>query len=142
MATRRRRRRGWLAWWCEPVSLLGTGRRRSRSRSRSYGSWGPGSLWWWLASPGSTPPARYGRITDPPRTRVSAGRHCPICGKAARCRCRMVSGEPIRRPRRRPGAAPYAYPPDFRAQGAVWCGNCRYRINTFTGHCTNTKCPR
>jgi hypothetical protein len=140
MATRRRRRSGgWLAWWCEPVGF-GAGRRRSRSRS---GSWGPGSLSWWLAKPGSTPPARYGRITDPPRERVRGGRGtCPICGKGARCRCRMVSGEPIRRRRRPAGAAPYAYPPDFRAQGAVWCGNCRHRINAHTGHCTNTKCPR
>lgn len=138
MATRRRRRSGgWLAWWMAPAF--------SGSRGRSRGSasgWGPTSLSWWLAKPGSPAPARYGRITDPPRTRVASGRHCPVCGKGARCGCRMVKGEPIRRPRRPRGAAPYAYPPDFRAQGAVWCGSCRHRINTYTGHCTNSRCAR
>ena len=140
MATRRRKSGGWLAWWLAPV---GSGPRGSRSRSRSASGWGPTSLSWWLAKPGSAAPARYGRITDPPRERVRGGRGtCPLCGKGAGCRCRMVKGQPIRRRRRPAGAAPYAYPPDFRAQGAVWCGNCRHRISTYTGHCLNSRCPR
>ena len=138
MATARRKRSssGWLAWWCAPV---GSGpRRRSRS-SRATG--GPGSLAWWLGNVGSQPAPAYGRITTPPRIRDSKAA-CPLCHKAAGCRCQMVKGEPIKRPRRRPGTGPYAFPPDFRARGAVWCGNCRRRINTATGRCLNTRCPR
>jgi hypothetical protein len=159
MATRRRKSGGWLAWWLAPAGSGSRSRSRnasgwdptslswwlapagSGSRSRSASGWDPTSLSWWLAPAGSTAPAR-GRGATPPRTRVAAGRHCPLCGKGARCRCRMTSGQPIRRPRRPRGAPPYAYPPDFRAQGAVWCGNCRHRINTYTGRCTNTTCPR
>jgi hypothetical protein len=140
MATQRRRRRsgGWLAWWLAPV---GSGPRGSRRRSSS--TWGPTSLSWWLATPGTPAPARYGRMFNPPRERVrgSAGT-CPLCGKGAGCTCRMVRGEPIKRRRRPAGATPYAYPPDFRAQGAVWCGSCRHRINTYTGHCLNRRCQR
>ena len=140
MATRRRKSGGWLAWWCAPV---GSGPRGSRSRSRggSSSNWGPTSLAWWLAKPGSAAPARVAAHDRPVRVRGSKGT-CPLCGKGARCTCRMVRGEPIRRRRRPSGAPPYAYPPDFRAQGAVWCGSCRHRINTYTGHCSNTRCPR
>lgn len=143
MATRKRRRRAgarWSwSWWMAPVGSTTTTRRSSRGRSSS--NWGPTSLSWWLAPAGSKPPARYGPISPPERVRGSKGT-CPLCGKGAGCRCRMVKGEPIRRRRRPAGAAPYANPPDFRAHGAVWCGACRHRINTYTGHCTNRKCGR
>jgi len=98
-------------------------------------------LSWWLAPAGSKPPARYGVITRPERVRGSAGT-CPLCHKGAGCRCKMIKGDPIRRPRRRRGQAPYADPPDFRAQGAVWCGRCRFRINPKTGRCLNATCKR
>jgi hypothetical protein len=144
MATKRKSD-GWLAWWAAPVGS-GRGRSRGRTRGRSRGgsgSWGPGSLSWWLATPGSKPPARYGPVSAPPRERVRGRKGtCTLCGKGAGCRCKMVSGEPIKRPRRPRGSAPYANPPDFRAQGAVWCGRCRHRINTYTGHCLNRSCPR
>jgi hypothetical protein len=143
MATRTRRRaaRGWLDYWLSSDRpRKPTGRSRS-SRSRSSGSGGPGSLAWWLGNVGSKPAPAYGRITPPPKIRNSKAA-CPLCHKAAGCKCKMIKGEPIKRPRRRPGSRPYAYPPDFRAQGAIWCGNCRHRINTATGHCTNTRCPR
>ena len=135
MATRRKG--GWLAWWCAPV---GSGsRRRSRPRRRSSSGWPA----WWCAPLGSSAPVRYGRAAEPPRERVRGSKGtCPLCGKGAGCRCRMVEGDPIRRPRRPRGAPPYAHPADFRAQGALWCGSCRHRINTHTGRCTNTHCPR
>jgi hypothetical protein len=143
---------GWLAWWMAPV---GSGPRRrtsgarrrdprkaARDRSRMSGTaWGPTSLAWWLARPGTPAPARVADHDRPVKVR-GGPRTCPLCHKAAACRCRMVKGEPIRRRRRPPGAQPYAYPPDFRANGAVWCGSCRHRINTYTGHCSNRQCGR
>lgn len=138
---------GWLAWWLAPVGS-GPARRTTRRTSgtrRTGGStatnWGLTSLAWWLARPGTPAPARVADHDRP--TKVRGGpRTCPLCHKGAACRCTMVKGEPIRRKRRPAGAAPYAYPTDFRADGAVWCGSCRHRINTFTGHCGNTRCPR
>ena len=161
MATRKRSG-GWLAWWAAPVGSGSGGRSRSRGRSGhrcntfcwlnghqgarsrgASGSGGPGTLAWWLASPGPKPSAPDGRGTAPPRERVRGSKGtCGLCGKGAGCRCRMVKGDPIKRRRRPTGSAPYAYPPDFRAQGQVWCGNCRHRINPHTGHCLNRACPR
>ena len=143
---------GWLAWWMAPVGSgprRRTTRRTGGSRGRTSGgnrrtsatSWGPGSLAWWLARPGTPAPVRVADHDRP--TKVRGGpRTCPLCHKGAACRCTMVKGEPIRRKRRPAGAAPYAYPTDFRANGAVWCGSCRHRINSYTGHCSNTRCPR
>ena len=123
MTTRSRRRSGgWWAWWCAPV---GGGSRRRPVR-RSSDGW---PTWWYAA--------------EPPRERVRGGKGtCPLCRKGAACRCRMTKGEPIRRPRRPRGAPPYTSPADFRAQGVLWCGGCRHRINISTGRCTNTHCPR
>ena len=141
MARARRKARGWLDYWISsdrPRKPTG-----SRGRSRSSSTGGPGSLAWWMGNVGSKPAPRYGVVTASPRERVRGNkRACPICHRDARCTCKMIKGEPIKRPRRPRGAAPYAFPPDFRAQGAVWCGSCRHRINTYTGHCTNTRCPR
>ena len=140
LVTARRRSGGWLAWWCEPWPSPRRGRpspRRGRPAWR--GNWGPTSLAWWCEP---WPPRRSSTTHDrPERVRGSKGT-CPLCGKGARCRCRMSKGEPIRRPRRPRGSAPYTYPPDFRAQGAVWCGSCRHRIHRADGRCTNTRCPR
>jgi len=144
---------GWLQWWCAPVGsgpvrrkrrTSGTTRRTGGGARRTSGSgdsWGPTSLAWWLARPGTPAPVRVADHDRPVKVRGGPGT-CPLCKKAAGCRCTRVKGEPIRRRRRPAGAAPYAYPPDFRANGAVWCGACRRRINTYTGHCSNTRCGR
>ena len=144
---------GWLAWWMAPVGSgprRRTTRRTGGSRGRTSGgnrrtggtatNWGPGSLAWWLARPGTPAPVRVADHDRPTRVRGGPGT-CPLCGKGAACRCTQVRGEPIRRRRRPAGSVPYAYPPDFRANGAVWCGNCRHRITTARG-CLNRQCPR
>jgi hypothetical protein len=132
------RKGSWLDWWLAPTGSGRSGRARPRSSS------GAGSLSWWLEPVGGRRPARgsggTGGSGRPRRPRVEEGRHCPICGKAARCRCRATQGEPIRRKRAPRGG--YGVPPDFRAYGAIWCGACRSRINTYTGKCMNTRCSR
>jgi hypothetical protein len=133
----------WFDYWFSSDRPARPGT-RGRSGGRSRGSSGAGSLSWWFEPVGGRRPARgSGGIGGGGRTRrprVEEGRHCPICGKAARCRCRAADGEPIRRKRAPRGG--YGVPPDFRAYGAVWCGGCRHRINTYTGKCMNTKCSR
>lgn len=133
---------GWLDYWLssDRPARPGSGS-RGRSGGRSGGS-GAGSLSWWLEPVGGRRPARGGTAGTPRgrKPRVEDGRHCPICGKGARCRCRVTQGTPIGRKRAPRGG--YGVPPDFRAYGAIWCGSCRMRINTNTGRCMNTKCPR
>jgi hypothetical protein len=134
---------GWLDYWFSSDRPARPGTRsRGGSRSGSRSGSGAGSLSWWLAPVGSSGrPTRGGTGTRGRKPRVEEGRHCPICGKGVRCRCRAADGQPIPR-RRAPRGRPYTTPPDFRAYGAVWCGSCRSRINTYTGKCMNTRCRR